>query len=258
MFFFTAFVRADALGLATELMRQNEWELCRRECRRARMERVGPAERLLLLETVASIRIGADPAACIPVLEGIVSTNADRQATAIASYELGRLQWQAGAPAAALDAFELAFMTTTNKTLFLHASCAMFQLLQENRSLKKGREDLVSQITTSRAEYHAALFAATKKPDPAIDRPATPSWIIRFYRSQISPAIGDRCVLHPSCSEYYTQTRHKHGLLAIPMIADRFIREPDVSNAKARPVVMPGGRIYYADPVEDHDFWMTP
>lgn len=258
MFFFCAYCVADALELATDLFKKNEWELCRRECRRALLENQSPAERFLLLETMAAVRTGADPAVCRRLLEGIISTNANRQATAIAAYELGRLQWQAEQPGAALESFQLAFHTTTNKTLFLHSSCAMFQLFQEHRELKKGREGLLSQITTSRSEYYAALFSATKKPDPANGPPEAPGWIIQFYRTQISPAIGDRCVLEPSCSEYFHQASCKHGLLAVPMIADRFYREPDVSNAKEDPVTMPSGQIRYRDPLENHDFWMKP
>ena len=40
------------------------------------------------------------------------------------------------------------------------------------------------------------------------------------------------------------------------MIADRFVREPEVSNQKADPVIMEDGQMRYRDPVEHHDFWM--
>ena len=81
---------------------------------------------------------------------------------------------------------------------------------------------------------------------------------ITFYRTQISPAIGARCSLEPSCSEYFVQATKKHGLLGIPIMADRFFRENDILAARAKPVVMPDGHIRYADPVSDHDFWMHP
>jgi len=79
---------------------------------------------------------------------------------------------------------------------------------------------------------------------------------ISLYRTQISPAIGARCSLEPSCSEYFVQAVKKHGLLGVPLIADRFVREPDVLKAKAKTVVMTDGRVRFADPVSDHDFWM--
>ena len=78
---------------------------------------------------------------------------------------------------------------------------------------------------------------------------------IGFYRSQISPAIGARCDLEPSCSEYFVQAVRRHGALGVPIIADRFFREPSVFAAAEKPVVMPDGRIRYADPLCDHDFW---
>ena len=81
---------------------------------------------------------------------------------------------------------------------------------------------------------------------------------ISFYRTQISPAIGSRCDLEPSCSEYFVQSVKKHGILGVPIMADRFFREPSVFAAAEKPVVMPNGRIRYADPVCDHDFWMHP
>jgi len=79
---------------------------------------------------------------------------------------------------------------------------------------------------------------------------------ISLYRTQISPAIGARCSLEPSCSEYFVQAVKKHGALGVPIMADRFVREPSVFAAAEKPVVMPNGRIRYADPVSDHDFWM--
>ena len=105
------------------------------------------------------------------------------------------------------------------------------------------------------------------QPPPAPSRLATLGYgtvalpartFITFYRTQVSPAIGARCSLEPSCSEYFVQAVRKHSLLGFPIIADRFFREPSVLAARAKPVVMPDGHIRYADPVSDHDFWMHP
>ena len=52
------------------------------------------------------------------------------------------------------------------------------------------------------------------------------------------------------------QASRAHGLLGVPIMADRFVREPSVVAAAEKPVTMPDGRIRYADPVADHDFWM--
>ncbi|MBN1268871.1 MAG: membrane protein insertion efficiency factor YidD [Kiritimatiellae bacterium] len=80
-------------------------------------------------------------------------------------------------------------------------------------------------------------------------------WVVALYRHMVRPAIGARCSLEPSCSEYFFQASRKHGLLGFPLIADRLVREPSVVAAAEHPVhVRPGTQ--YADPVSDHDFWM--
>lgn len=79
--------------------------------------------------------------------------------------------------------------------------------------------------------------------------------MVWVYRSLVRPAIGARCSLDPSCSEYFLLTSRRHGLLGFPMMADRLVREP--SEVHAHPVpVPPGGSIRVPDPVSNHDFWM--
>ncbi len=82
--------------------------------------------------------------------------------------------------------------------------------------------------------------------------------VVGFYRTFVGPAIGSRCVLEPSCSRYFLQASRKHGLLGVPMTADRFVREPNAS-APDRPwVKTASGEWRHPDPVEDHDFWFSP
>jgi putative component of membrane protein insertase Oxa1/YidC/SpoIIIJ protein YidD len=78
--------------------------------------------------------------------------------------------------------------------------------------------------------------------------------VVKFYRFFIAPAIGQRCVLEPSCSSYFLEASRKHGLLGIPMTADRFVREPPESHSD-RMVRRADGSWRHADPVEDHDWW---
>lgn len=256
MFFFATCTLAGHLELATDLFEKNEWELCRRECRRSLLAGHEPTERFQLLNAMSAIRTGAEPSAISEQLKTLIIEDLDPQVSAISSYERGRLQWQLNQPEGALNSFSLAFHTTTNKALFLRSSCSIFLLFKEHPKLKSGKEDLVSQITTSRDQWYGALFSECAKPKFEKDPPKAPNWIIRFYRSQISPAIGERCVLEPSCSEYFHQANHKHGLKAFPMIADRFFREPEVSSHKNDPMITGSGQIRYRDPVENHDFWM--
>lgn len=256
MFFFCACAMADQLQLAVDLFEKGEWNLCRRECRRALLSNAEPAVRYQLLGAMSSIRSGISAANAVDLLQPIVESGKDDQIAAIAAYELGRMNWQLGESEKAFDSFSRAFNTTTDKALFLRSSCSLFLLLKEFPSLKNGNDGLVSQINTSRTLWTGSLFAECGKPGPASTEPVPPNWIIRFYRSQISPAIGSRCVLEPSCSEYYHRASCKHGFIAIPMMADRLFREPEISNGKENPVVMKSGQIRYRDPVENHDFWM--
>jgi len=256
MFFFSMPAWSDPLGLATDLFEKNEWDLCRRECKRALLDGTEPLEKFQLLETLSNARRGTAPSEVMIQLQPIVTSCTDVQVSAIAAYELGRLQWQLDQPEEALGSFETAFNTTTNKSLFLHSSCSMFLLFKEHRKLKRGNEALISQINTSRSEWYGPLFFQCAKPDSEKDKSPAPNWIVSFYRAQVSPAIGDRCTLEPSCSEYFNQAYCKHGLKSIPMIADRFFREPEVSNNKEDPVVKENGQIRYGDPLENHDFWM--
>jgi hypothetical protein len=256
MFFFSALSLANNIELATDLFEQKKWDLCQRECKRARLAGSEPTERFRLLNTMALVRQGTDPSVASEQFRQLIEENRDPQVSAIAAYERGRLEWQMDKPSAALESFSLAFHSTTNKSLFLRASCSLFLLFKDAPKLKKENADLVSQIATSRNQWYGGLFSECAKPNPEKDQPHSPGWAIRFYRSQISPAIGNRCVLEPSCSEYFNQAHRLYGLKAYPMIADRFCREPDESHDKKFPVVMPTGQIRYRDPIENHDFWM--
>jgi len=256
MFFFCSSGMATPLELATDLFEKGDWDLCRRECMRAALTGEEPVERFQLLHAMSSVRAGMDPAKTIPLFEAIMGSDADTEVSAIAAYELGRLYWQNDDAEQAIASLAFAFHCTTNKELFLHAACTMFLLLDEHPELKSGKEDLLDQINTSRAQWYGDLFSQCAKPDPSTGQSAAPGLFIEFYRNQISPAIGDRCNLEPSCSEYFRQAKARHGIKAIPMVADRFFREPGVNSEKKDPMVMPTGRIRYRDPIDNHDFWM--
>ncbi|MCL1920955.1 MAG: membrane protein insertion efficiency factor YidD [Kiritimatiellaeota bacterium] len=129
--------------------------------------------------------------------------------------------------------------------------------------LPSGMDPVFARLVPAVPDAWLAAPRPPAKPSPAAalgrEAVALPARaFITLYRTQVSPAIGDRCNLEPSCSEYFVQAVKAHGALGIPLIADRFFREPSVHAAAAKPVVMPSGRIRYADPLSDHDFWMRP
>lgn len=103
----------------------------------------------------------------------------------------------------------------------------------------------------------ARTGAATEPAPPGGVGGWTARRVVGFYRLFIGPAIGQRCVLEPSCSRYFLLASRKHGLLGIPMTADRFVREPKAS-APDRPWIRnEAGEWRHPDPVEDHDFWFS-
>ena len=80
------------------------------------------------------------------------------------------------------------------------------------------------------------------------------SWIVAAYRKHIRPAIGSRCSLTPSCSEYFRQASKQHGLLGIPLIGDRLVREPSVVT-KGKDPVCSSDKIRYRDSLQEHTIW---
>ena len=106
--------------------------------------------------------------------------------------------------------------------------------------LAPGNSSLARQINTTRSLWTGELIAECRLPREKKSRgPA--QWLVRLYRTQISPAIGQRCSLQPSCSEYFRQASAKHGLMGFAMQGDRFFREPSVCRAGHKPVTTAAG-----------------
>ena len=252
------FFRAAADELPLQLFREGRWADCQRECHRILLKDPDSAPLPVQLINIAcSIQLKSkEPHQLLLELEPLATQTEDTETAAIASYESGRLLWSLGQDAEALDSFSASFQTTTNRALFLESACSAFLVMEENRSLRKENPDLARQINSTRDLWSGALFETCRREQKSGAASFSPSSaFIKFYRTQISPAIGQRCTLHPSCSEYFCQASHQHGPLCVPMIADRFVREPGLNNRKEHPVLIDGS-VRYADPVHDHSFWM--
>lgn len=115
----------------------------------------------------------------------------------------------------------------------------------------------VASDTVAPAVLRDFAADALKAGAPGVDdrrsarAPAAIRGIVGFYRRQVSPAIGARCSLQPSCSEYFMQAGRLHGILAVPMIADRLVREPSVVRAGENPERVKG-QWRFPDRVESH------
>ena len=175
-----------------------------------------------------------------------------------ARYEWARAMWRAGDWRSAFDGFRQVFDKTDVTELSVRAGCSLALLLNQHSELAKEYPEIKPQVRTLRALYTPDII------DECRMAPAQASnswwglpgqWGIAFYRSQISPALGDRCSLCPSCSEYSRQAFQKHGVLGLALTADRFFREPSVVALAEHPVDV-NGRQCYADPLSDHDWWL--
>lgn len=257
---FLSFVGCSAapIDLAAELFEEAEWKACLRECRR--VLNVSPSDSTArLLESVAALRLNRHIDRSIASLKDLSHSDEPLAIRAMAAYECGRAEWKAGNHDTAFELFQMTFHNSLETELFLRSACSLFLLMEEKPDLRKDGSDLVIQINTSRTLWHGRLFkeCRIKKREEKTRLLARPGkWIVAFYRSQLSPAIGQRCSLTPSCSEYFLQACREHGLLGFPIQGDRFFREPGVVTEGRTPVIV-GDVIKYADPLSDHDFWMS-
>ena len=88
------------------------------------------------------------------------------------------------------------------------------------------------------------------------DDPANPFiYPVEFYRKYISKAMGDRCPMYPSCSQYCIDALKKHGpVVGWIMTCDRLMRCGRDEVRLSPPVWINGKRRCY-DPVSNNDFW---
>ena len=263
IFFFAWTLNAAAgtpLELAAELFGEGNWLAARTESLRVQAETSRPEnDRARLLAEVSSLLLGTGRPEAKAALAALWQEKAaDPETRCMAAYEFGRAEWADRGQEAALAGLKFAYLHTRDTPLFWRAGCSLYQFLDANNSLRQRELETWHSLQVCRETWPAEVWDECR---PAMS--AGPSlaslparWIVKFYRAEIGPAIGSRCDLQPSCSQYFLEASRAHGLLGIPIMADRFVREPSVVAAKEKPVTLPDGRIRYADPVSDHDAWM--
>jgi len=255
--FFWAWVASAATGeLAADLFAEGDWAGCRRECERVLVQR-SDDEPSRLLGAVCRLRLTNDNASTLSMLGSLAQSATNTDIRAMAAYELGRCRWLEGDSTNAFVFFRQAFVETTSQPLFLRAGYSLDLLMRDFPDLGKNDRLLFQSLDTSRVLWTPELvrecLPGDKQGGGPLSKPG--KWVVAFYREMIRPAIGGRCSLEPSCSEYFKQASVKHGLLGLPIVADRFIREPSVIQAAERPIPVKEGIRYY-DPLSDHDEWM--
>ncbi len=157
-----------------------------------------------------------------------------------------------------------AFRTARDPRVFRVAGAALDILFRSDEDFRNANTALATQVDMCRGSWTEKDLADAKACVDTIastkQRRGPGAWlaagVVGFYRLFVGPAIGDRCVLEPSCSRYYLEASRKHGILGVPMVADRFVREPVESNSPRR-IRMPDGSWRHPDPVSDHDWWFS-
>ena len=263
IFFFALTLRAFAgppLDLAAELFGEGQWAAARTESRRVQAEAVGPeGDRARLLADVCALRMGTGGAEARADLAALWQTeSADLEARCMAAYESGLADRAGGGRTNALAALKFAYLQTRDPPLFWRAGCSLYFLLKAEKKIRRQEEATWQSLQSCRDAWPLEVWRECRpRKQAGASLASLPGrWIVQFYRAQIGPAIGSRCDLLPSCSEYFLQASRAHGPLGVPIMADRFVREPSVVSARETPVTMPDGRIRYADPLSDHDAWM--
>jgi len=244
-----------SLALAADLFAESNWPACRLECRR--QLQVSPASPdARLLKALAEQWMGLDSREALRVLAEDPAVPPTVALTA--RYEWARSMWRAGDWRSAFDGFRQVFDKTEVTGLSVRAGCSLALLLRQHSELAKEYPEVKPQVRTLRALYTRDIIdecrmAPARTSDSWLGLPGR--WGIAFYRSQIRPALGDRCSLCPNCSEYSRQAFQKHGVLGLALTADRFFREPSVVASAEHPVDV-SGKWCYADPLSDHDWWL--
>jgi len=254
--------------LAAELFAEGDYAACAIECRRAatapdpgpaNLHSAGTSAALQagpLLQAMAELEMGTNYPAAADFIGSTTDAPAELHCSAL--WVSARSHGQHGNTRRALKDFTTVFHTTTNHTLFLRSACSIYLLMQDDPALREEQAALLQQVNSTRGVWRGDLFATCRiAPAPRSSFWSIPGeWGIACYRHWIRPAIGSRCRLTPSCSEYTRLAFRQHGLLALPMFADRLCREPSVFQRKAHPVGS-GPELRFADPLEAHTFWFA-
>jgi putative component of membrane protein insertase Oxa1/YidC/SpoIIIJ protein YidD len=245
--------------LAEQFYQEEDWSTCIQESQRVLCQ--SPSnENALLLYDLASLRAGQTNLHVH--LSSLTSLARHAQSLEVRAMAANEAAWILARQRRFQEAWPLAeqaFLSTTSTPLFLSSGALLQEILTRQPKLVTPSDSIRMQMETcAQLFYNAPIPPESVVPNTThtslLSLPG--QWIVSFYRGAIRPALGARCSMKPHCSEYFLLATRKHKLLAIPMIADRLVREPSVVSAGLH-ALQESGTTVYEDPVENHDFWMT-
>ena len=79
----------------------------------------------------------------------------------------------------------------------------------------------------------------------------------KFYSNHLSKVDGPRCEHRPTCSRFAVEAMREHGsVIGSWLTIDRLLRSNRSSSLKTLPVIKyHEGRPYFADPIDENDFF---
>ncbi len=257
--FFPLLLAAAESDLARQLYDEGNWPACELECRRILDSSPTHEPALLMFSSAALRRSGADIESRLPLLLTLANQGLSPEVRASAATDAAWILYSRRRIPESWELARQAFLTTTETPTFLSSGSLLIRILDARGTSITPAPALMLQLESCRpilAAQAPPVFIQTQHRNRSDILSKPGQWIVAFYRWAIRPAIGTRCSLNPHCSEYFLQASLKHKLLAIPMIADRLVREPGVVSSR-RNAVYEKGQLKVPDPLQDHDFWMT-
>lgn len=122
-----------------------------------------------------------------------------------------------------------------------------------NRSMKT----MISRLCLTLFICAVCAHAGFAFPNDAAEREESaagglPQRLVLFYQNYISRHDGERCLFHPTCSEYYLEALETYGFYrATLMFIDRILYRENAHAVRYYPVMEKTGRLF--DPVSRED-----
>ena len=240
--------------LTCQLMEEGDWENAGREALRDNSCDPLDTTSAFIMAVAGGIQSG-NPKGVRPQLEPLAAST-NTWVAASAHFALGHLDLAAGEGAAATAHLTATFLHSPDSVLAEQAAAVLAKPQPGGAatpSITEQAQAMVSDGVSPAPRWVAAwVLGAHQQKSSSFGAAAV---LTGFYRTQISPAIGSRCPMHPNCSTYFRQASDRHGFwTAVPMIGDRFVREPHHYKHRIRPVNVRGLEKSF-DPLEYHDYW---
>ncbi len=243
--------------LAVALYVEKDWRGARAEALRTLMH--APEDETA--QAIAGLaRIAREPASSLAQDQAAITIHAitDAELRAWAGLQLGLIHWRSQNMDQAVTWLTFAFLQSAETdTQFLPSAYALDVFVRRHGDSHPPPAMVVRSLQALRPTLELAIAHDLNLPPAAGRRSIAERFaggLVRFYQGQISPAIGQRCSMHPSCSVYCVEACRTYGWVGVPMTADRLVRESDHIQHRIRPVIVDGEEKFY-DPIEAHSFW---